>query len=73
MKFFEIIFILLLMIPVALLMRFLISRLSAETPKQVRKPHDNDEVSVRAMRNKSKKKSRIKQGFVGIENLYKSL
>ena len=61
MKFFEIIFILLLMIPVALLMRFLISRLSAETPKQVRKPHDNDEVSVRAMRNKSKKKKAAKK------------
>ena len=61
MKIFEIIFIILLMIPVAILMRFLISRLSAETPKQVRKPHDNDEVSVRALRHKSKKKKVAKK------------
>lgn len=61
MKFFEIIFILLLMIPVALLMRLLVSKLSAEMPKQVKKPHDSDEVSVRALRNKSKKKKAAKK------------
>lgn len=61
MKIFEIIFILLLMIPVAVLMRFLVSRLSAETPKQVRRPHDNDEVSVRALRHKSKRKKAEKK------------
>lgn len=56
MKVFEIIFILLLMIPVALLMRFLISRLSAEKPKQVRRPSDAQEVSVRALRSRRHKK-----------------
>ena len=56
MKVFEIIFILLLMIPVALLMRFLISRLSAQKPKQVRKPSDAQEVSVRALRSRRQKK-----------------
>ena len=43
MKFFEIIFILLLMIPLALLMRYFVSKLSAETPKQKRGTRASEE------------------------------
>ncbi len=50
MKVFEILFILLLLVPVALLMRFLISKLSRETPKQRRGAYraDEEKPSIRA-------------------------
>lgn len=50
MKIFEILFILLLLIPIALLMRFLVSKLSKETPKQRGGAHgaDEDKPSIRA-------------------------
>ena len=48
MKFFEIIFILLLMIPIALLMRYFVSSLSAEKPKQRRsRPGKEEKPSIR--------------------------
>ena len=73
MKVFEIIFILLLLIPVALLMRYFITRLSAETPKQVYTRHEtreggpapvawlrrrNQELDEEAYRGRKKKKRR---------------
>ena len=73
MKVFEIIFILLLLIPVALLMRYFITRLSAETPKQVYTKREireggpapvawlrrrNQELDEEAYRGRKKKKRR---------------
>ena len=73
MKVFEIIFILLLLIPVALLMRYFITRLSAETPKQVYTKREireggpapvawlrrrNQELDEEAYRGRKKKKKR---------------
>lgn len=60
MKFFEIIFILLLMIPVAVLMRFLIANLSSEKPKQVG-TGTVEEVSVKALRKKRRRKKDAKR------------
>lgn len=57
MKLFEIIFILLLLIPVALLMRYFITRLSAEVPKQGR-PHPDMERKPSILRWWRERKSR---------------
>lgn len=55
MKVFEIIFILLLLLPLALLMRFFISKLSAETPQQRGSNKDYEKPSVSAWFRKKNK------------------